>query len=76
MRLDKSDAVEFARQRASVLGLNFKVTAKASTRIDRDLTKIANSKVTKTDCSARHSLIIANPCISAARSSHPGLEQG
>ena len=45
LRLDKSDAVEFARQRASVLDVSFKVTARASADIADDLTKIANSRV-------------------------------
>lgn len=45
LRLDKSDAVEFARQRASVLDVTFKVTARASANIADDLTKIANSRV-------------------------------
>jgi hypothetical protein len=54
LRLDKSDEVEFARQRASVLGVNFKVTARASIDIAGDITKIANSQVPPPPTSAWH----------------------
>jgi hypothetical protein len=45
LRLDKSDVVEFARQRALMLGVNFKVTARASVDLPADLIKIANARV-------------------------------
>jgi len=45
LRLDKSDEVEFARQRASVLDVRFKATARASTNIAADLIKFSNSRV-------------------------------
>ncbi len=45
LRLDKSDVVEFARQRALMLGVNFKVTARTSADVATDLIKAANSRV-------------------------------
>jgi hypothetical protein len=45
LRLDKSDVVEFARQRALMLGVNFKVTARTSADLATDLIKAANSRV-------------------------------
>jgi hypothetical protein len=57
LRLDKSDAVEFARQRASVLGVTFKVTARASADISAELAKIANSRVRNSVLSLSLSLV-------------------
>jgi hypothetical protein len=45
MKLEKLDAVEFARQRAAVLNVNFRIITRSSANISVDLAKIANSRV-------------------------------
>ncbi len=46
-RLDKSDTVVFAKQRASMLDMKVKIVTNGSLNVPNDLCEIANTKVSK-----------------------------
>lgn len=72
LRLDKVDAVEFARQRAAQMDVRFQLTTKMSVDISADLSKIANARVRSLslfDINAETGVLYV-----ATRLGHPGLE--